>query len=224
MSGTIETMEEYPTIPKRPHGSASKFWVFDKIDGSNIRAGWSFKNGFNKFGSRKRLLGTDQGILAKAEYLIKLNEDAFNAVFLNRKLGIRKATCFFEFYGPHSFAGTHQPDDEHIVSLLDIFVEEAKVLPPGMLEVRTYLDVVSNQLPKFGFGNFPNLLCIGDINETLYDEVLNGTLNGMTFEGVVCKSSRSKSSLYPTMFKIKNKEWVKQVKKTISPVLWEEVL
>jgi hypothetical protein len=113
-------MKQYPTIPKQlKKCNATKFWVFDKLDGSNIRAEWSKKRGFYKFGSRKRLLGTDQGILARAEELIRFYEERFTMRFGEFK--IDRAICFFEFWGPSSFAGFHKKDDIlHRVSLIDI--------------------------------------------------------------------------------------------------------
>lgn len=79
-------MKEYPSIPTLPTQGSSSFahwkrnnnmseiYAFDKIDGSNIRAEWSSKRGFYKFGSRNRLLGSDQPIINKAEGLIKAQE------------------------------------------------------------------------------------------------------------------------------------------------------
>ena len=48
-------MKEYPSIPYRIHGDLDII-AFGKYDGSNIRAEWSQKKGFYKFGTRKRLL------------------------------------------------------------------------------------------------------------------------------------------------------------------------
>ena len=51
-------MKQYPSIS---HDIRSvQAYAFDKLDGSNIRAEWHPKKGFWKFGSRTRLLGTDQ--------------------------------------------------------------------------------------------------------------------------------------------------------------------
>ena len=62
-------MKSYPTIP-RQNRRLNYAYVFDKLDGSNIRAEWNPKKGFYKFGSRTRLLGTDQEFIAEAQELI----------------------------------------------------------------------------------------------------------------------------------------------------------
>jgi hypothetical protein len=43
-------MKTYPSISRDIVGQP--IYAFDKLDGSNIRAEWSKKNGFHKFGSR----------------------------------------------------------------------------------------------------------------------------------------------------------------------------
>ena len=53
-------MKSYRSIPfanKIPENET--FYVFDKLDGSNIRAEWNPKKGFYKFGSRSQLLTPD---------------------------------------------------------------------------------------------------------------------------------------------------------------------
>jgi len=44
-------MKSYPSIPGK-HTNGIPLTVFDKLDGSNIRAEWSKKRGFYKFGTR----------------------------------------------------------------------------------------------------------------------------------------------------------------------------
>jgi hypothetical protein len=46
------------------------FYVFDKLDGSNIRSEWNRKRGFDKYGTRARLLGVDDEIFGEAIPLI----------------------------------------------------------------------------------------------------------------------------------------------------------
>lgn len=55
-------MKQYPSI----NGQISyefPVYVWDKLDGSNIRAEWSKKNGFYKFGTRERLLDSTDKVL-----------------------------------------------------------------------------------------------------------------------------------------------------------------
>ena len=73
-------MKAYPTIPREVIRSMS-IYAFAKLDGSNIRAEWSRKKGFYKFGSRKRLLGTDQNTIPEAEELVRAQEKEFAETF-----------------------------------------------------------------------------------------------------------------------------------------------
>lgn len=205
-------MKSYPSIPKKSTGESTVFWAFDKIDGSNIRAEWTKKKGFCKFGSRHRLLGTDQGVLAKAEPLAKLKEDKFSFYF--KKMKIEKATVFFEFHGPNSFAGNHLETDEHQLSLIDI-----DVVGHGLMDPKDFFE-------SFGMTDFDaaKLLYTGPIDEVFIQQVKNGTLQGMTFEGVVCKARRNKRFEEATMFKIKNDAWIAKVKSSFDPALWETLL
>lgn len=205
-------MKQYPSIPKEPKGDVTHFWVFDKIDGSQIRAEWSKKRGMHKFGSRKRLLGTDQGILAKAELLAMAYEPVLASIFKAEKF--EKVTCFFEFYGPNSFAGNHIVNDEHRLALLDI-----DVYKHGMLSPASFLRLFNEASIET-----PKMLYYGLIDEKFRRSVVDGTLPGMTFEGVVCKSRQPKNWTQPVMFKIKSQAWIDKVKAKFDSSRWDELL
>ena len=205
-------MKKYPTIPKKPKGKTTKFWLFPKIDGSNIRAEWSEKKGFNKFGSRKRLLGKDQGLLYKSKYLIEAFEEDFSSIFKINK--IKKAVCFFEFSGPGSFAGNHLETDEHQVTLIDV-----DIYNKGLISPEVFLEMFEKtNIP------IPPLLYMGPVDHELRNEIEAGDFPGSTFEGVVAKGSFSKRHSVPNMFKIKNKNWISKVKEKFDKSLWEQLL
>lgn len=191
-------MKEYPSIPKfGPKGL--HYYFFDKLDGSNIRAEWTRKHGtFSKFGSRTQLLGSDHPTLGEAIQIVK---DKYE-VELNtrlRELQIPKAVCFFEFYGPNSFAGNHVPTDKKTVTLFDVSVH-----PKGILSPKVFLDLTEGL-------DTPSLLHSGPMSEELVQAVLGGTLLGMTFEGVVAKANQGTPGL-PPMFKLKNRAWLDKLK------------
>lgn len=48
-------MKSYPSISKNPLLN-KEVYLFDKLDGSNIRAEWGSKQGFHKFGSLTKLI------------------------------------------------------------------------------------------------------------------------------------------------------------------------
>ena len=189
-------MKSYPIIPKQVEKISA--YAFAKLDGSNIRAEWSKKKGFWKFGSRKRLLGPDQGTIFKAEALIKEQEDAYARIARENRW--ERCIFFFEFLGPNSFAGFHDENDAHEVVLLD-----ANPLRHGIIEPKEFVK-------KFESVKTAELLHHGSIDSTFVDQVKNGTLPGMPLEGVVCKAKNPRDSKLPIMFKIKSEAWLQRLK------------
>src|SRR5580700_353575 len=113
-------MKDYPTIPAAGHLLARSdagylgrpFVAFDKLDGSNIRAEWDRKKGWHLFGSRRRLLDGSRPLLGQAVGLILDGYgDGLAKVLVDDPAfqGTQEATAYFEFLGPHSFAGQHAP-------------------------------------------------------------------------------------------------------------------
>jgi len=205
-------MKKYPTIPREIR-KGIPIYGFDKLDGSNIRIEWSKKNSFHKFGSRKQLLSDDNPILKKAEsiFLQKYSED-LERIF--RKQQWQKAMAFVELWGQNSFAGNHEEDDEYTVTLFDIKKDKKGIiLPNEFLKLFSHLDIAK-------------LLYQGNINEDLIRAVKNRELEGMTFEGIVCKASQYKTPGIPLMIKIKSDEWVEKLRKKCAgnQKLFEELL
>lgn len=86
-------MKAYPSISKDIRTDVNIF-AFDKLDGSNIRAEWSKKKGFYKFGTKTRLLGTDDPIFGEAIGLIhKTYGESLTKVFKDEKY--ERAICNF---------------------------------------------------------------------------------------------------------------------------------
>jgi hypothetical protein len=187
-------MEQYPTVSINII-SSFPVYVFDKLDGSNIRVEWTLKNGFNKYGSRKVLMDKSHEFLGSA---IELFENKYKKSLedIFKKERWQKVTCFFEYHSPNSFAGFHA-DELHDVTFIDIHVYKKGYLSPNEF----YNIFKSIDIPK--------LLYNGTVNKTLIDSVNNGTLQGMTFEGVVCKAMQKRKYI---MFKIKNKAWLDKLK------------
>lgn len=196
-------MKKYPSIPNdaeagRPSWGGPTLYVFDKLDGSNVRAEWTRKKGFWKFGKRNHLVGQDDSLLGEAQGLIESKYgDDLARIFTEMRLD--KAIAFFEYYGPNSFAGNHE-DEEHTVTLLDVAPHKR-----GIIEPREFLK-------RFGGLEHPALLHQGNVNHEFAEGVRNGELEGMSFEGVICKGKYSQRLGHPFMFKIKNRAWVDKVR------------
>ena len=185
-------MKTYPTISAKIE-RVIIIYAFAKLDGSNIRAEWSKGKGFYKFGSRNRLLGTDQDFIHEAEPLIKLKyEKDISKIF--SKNDWDRAICFFEFLGPNSFAGTHQ-NETHDIILFDV-----NPYKKGILEPKEYLKY-------FGDLDIAKLLYHGMCDQVFVDSVIQSTLEDIPLEGCVCKAKNQKNTPTPVMFKIKSEAW-----------------
>jgi hypothetical protein len=192
-------MKAYPSITTKLDFSKS-YHLFDKLDGSNIRAEWSPKQGFYKFGSRTQLLTTEQAPLYPSIESFKAKyEDDLSSRF--SKVKFERSVCFFEWVGPNSFAGSH-PDSVTNMSpvLIDIAVYKKGLMPPEkFIDFTDGLDI-------------PKVLHIGKISEELFQSVRTRTLPGMTFEGVICKGEFSQREGGPIMGKIKSNDWLDKLK------------
>jgi hypothetical protein len=185
-------MKAYPSIS---HERRFDLYVygFDKLDGSNIRAEWSKKKGFYKFGSRTQLIDANSGVLNEAPDLIRSKyEKDLAEVFLKERY--EQAICFFEFHGPSSVAGTHFPEP-HDVTLIDV-----NPYKRGILEPKAFLDF-------FGHVDHARLVYQGVLTEDIIEQVRAKTIDGITCEGVVFKSKHDKKTQIPIMFKVKTSEW-----------------
>tara|TARA_R110002110_G_scaffold114061_9_gene282817 strand:+ start:931 stop:1542 length:612 start_codon:yes stop_codon:yes gene_type:complete len=184
-------MKTYPKISAEI--SFLKIYAFDKLDGSNIRAEWSRKRGFYKFGTRHRMLGEDDKTFGEAIGLIqdKYSKDISDIM---KKARFDKGVFFFEFFGESSEFGWHDEIETHDVVLFD-----ANIAKKGMFPPKEFLKL---------FGNLDTaaLLYTGNPNNIFLEKVRNGTLPGMTFEGVVCKAKHPKKPGV-LMFKVKSLDW-----------------
>lgn len=203
-------MKQYPSISDRPV-TTNPIYAFDKLDGSNIRVEWSPKQGFYKFGTRKRLLTAQDEKLGKAISIFKeIWEPVLPKIFARQRWH-HGAILFFEFYGPKSFAGHHAFTDAHRLSLIDVNPYKQGLLPP-----KEFADI-------FGELDSAKLLYQGDVTPEFIQSVRSGTLSGMSFEGVVCKAHHPKKGV--TMFKLKNQAWYDKLKEVYkdNPTLIEEL-
>ncbi len=87
------------------------------------------------------------------------------------------ATCFFEFFGPSSFAGVHIEDEVQDVVLFDVSAEKR-----GMLEPREFIRT-------FGDLDIAKVLYHGNPTDEFVTSVRNGSLSGMTLR-VSCVRAR----------------------------------
>lgn len=187
-------MKHYPSI-NSSIAYSQYVYAFDKLDGSNIRAEWTPKQGFFKFGSRTKLIERSTPVLGESiDLIMKTYADELDRIFSHNKY--EKVTCFFEFYGDNSFAGQHV-DEEHKVILFDIAPLKKGFIPPHEI-IRSY-----------GSLRLPKLVYSGYVDLDFVRKVRNSELSGITFEGVVCKTRSGNTLDY---FKIKTQKWLDKLK------------
>ncbi len=191
-------MKSYPSILKEIQYGLPVY-VFDKLDGSNIRAEWDKKKGFWKFGSRNVLIDDKHEFLGESISLIKSLEGELMKCFSKERWD--KGIVFFEFGGANSFAGNHVKEDTKSVTLIDVMPYKQ-----GMLNPDEFLDIFAPVVP------IPNFVFRGGINKDIEKEIREGTMEGITFEGVVCKAKKNKKIDSPIMFKIKTFAWLHKLK------------
>jgi hypothetical protein len=190
-------MKSYPSINKEIRNDIY-IYAFDKLDGSNIRAEWNSKRGFYKFGTRTQLMD-ESSSFGKSIPLIKEKfEKDLTAIF--KEQGWKDALCFFEYHGPSSFAGSHNFEEKMTATLIDVNpYKEGIMLPTEFIKYFGHLDTAK-------------VLYEGYVGTELFDKVKQSTLEGMTFEGVVCKGANDKKTKMPIMFKIKSQAWLDKLK------------
>lgn len=191
-------MKPYPSIE---YASECRLPIvaFDKLDGSNVRAEWSSKQGWYKFGTRHRLVGEDDPVFGQVRRLV-LNKYGDPLAAALRQARYQSATCFFEMWGPGSFAGSHDLSQPQTVTLFDVAPFNRGILPPD-----DFLKLVDSM-------DHAAVLYRGPVTPEFIEQVRDGSLPGMTFEGVVCKSANDKRTKMPVMFKQKSRAWLDRLR------------
>jgi len=206
-------MKEYPSIPRINDDLIGRSCIsFYKYDGSNIRSEYSKKKGWYKWGTRRRLFDkTDRDygcaieIFQKeyAESLEKIIRDVYKA---------EKAIAFLEFFGPHSFAGKHEPgellgadsNDPKQLVLFDINIHRKGIVGPKEF------------IKNFGNLKIPDVIYEGFITEEFLENVRHSRypIN----EGVVCKGGEG-HKLWMT--KVKSWDYLRRLKEKFGEC-WKE--
>jgi hypothetical protein len=188
-------MKAYPSIPR--NFREFQAYIFDKLDGSNIRMEWTRKGGWVKFGARNRLMDESDSLLGEAKPLFfETMADKLAKIAVDQRWD--RIIAFAEFYGPNSFAGNHVIGESKQLTLFDVNVHKKGILGP-----RQFLKIFGDEefIPKF-FG-------IHNWTRGFLETVRDGSFEGPTFEGVVGKAGEGHKLI---MAKAKTQAWVDKVK------------
>jgi hypothetical protein len=212
-------MKHYPSI-NGPFDLPSNLFqlpchVFVKYDGSNLRAEWSKKNGWHKFGTRKRLIEENDPIFGIAFNLFKAKYgDGLEQIFRSCFKKTESFIVFFEFFGSKSFAGLHFPDDIYDVVLFDV-----NPVKKGILGPKEFLET-------FGSLNVAELLFESTLTQELIESIRTESVcvesklsvKSLVPEGVICKGGEG-HKLW--MCKIKTDRYKQELKNRFQGS-WEE--
>jgi hypothetical protein len=196
-------MIEYPSIRNTGKYKRIPVMLFDKVDGSNIRAKWTRKGGFKTFGTRTQLVNEDTPFWG--DVITLFNEslaDKLNTYF--SKLKADKLIVFGEFYGHNSFAGRHV-DEAHSIVPFDVYDEKIKAFMPPEKFYNELGSIVT--IPKVWETNV-------ELNAELIQSVRCGYYG--VFEGVICKGLHRDGSFSGgvPMYKIKTTSYLQKLKET----------
>lgn len=187
-------MKSYPSMAR---GCVQHFraHVFDKADGSNLRFEWSKKRGWYKYGTRNHLFDQTDPVFGSAIDVFQ-NGLAQGIADVAKSQRWDKAVVFAEFFGPHSFAGVHLPEDPKFLALFDVSPLRKGILPPAEF------------LKLFGHLEITKFLGVVDWNSDYVARVRRGEVEGITFEGVVAKGMVNRELV---MEKAKTQAWIDKV-------------
>ena len=197
-------MKQYPTIlHANQAGYGRPCIAFVKLDGSNIRAEWSPKRGWSKFGSRHRMIDESDLQLGHAVTLFKSElADELERRFRERewkRLGVRNFVVFCEYVGPNSFAGYHPDSKEE----MELYLFDVNPTPRDFLPPKEFVE-------RFGDLRIPEIVYQGNFNRELVAEVRAGSINGhLLAEGIVAKGFVHKKIW---MAKAKTAAWIERLR------------
>lgn len=181
-------MKEYPSIDGPSKAPRQPCYGFVKYDGSSLRAEWSKKRGWYKWGTRHCMLDQNDPIFGRAVplFLQKYGDD-LPRVFATEKLfrGVTNVIVFFEFFGEKSFSGTHYPDTDQ---QWDVVLFDVNPVKKGMISPKEFID-------HFGHLKVAEHIYTGNMNEELIQNVRKETMplesayavKTQIPEGIVCK-------------------------------------
>ena len=206
-------MTEYPTIINSSKAPRGHCVGFVKFDGSNFRAKYTQKQGFNLYGSRRELIDESHQFLGEAVTIFKRDYQAILTEKFKKDKSLRnerEIVVYGEFFGAKSFAGIHQPDDPKELVIFDVLVGHKNhwfYTPMDFIEEFQSLVKI------------PPVLYLGNMNDELIEQVRTGAYTAefhkqtgnkfKLFEGLVCKGTQTRGDFRGKvwMCKIKTNEY-----------------
>lgn len=209
-------MKTYPSIDGISCGYLNKLIgqecvCFMKCDGSGLRFEWSKKTGWDKFGTRNRLFDISDKEYGRS---IKTFNDNFGvklAENLKQNFNkIEKAIVFCEFYGPSSFAGHHNFDEDMELCLFDVDIHKK-----GYVDPFTFAKMFKEfKIPKIYYEGTLSLDLIKNIKDGCF-----GDNEGVVIKGVY-NDRKQHHNIW--MIKVKTNYWLNKIKESGYKQILEE--
>lgn len=206
-------MIEYPSIQNSSKAPRKECIAFDKLDGSNFRAKWTQKRGFDVFGTRTQLIDETTLYWSDMVHVFKNTlDEKLDEIFRKEFRNEREICVFGEYFGAKSFAGRHDLNEEKKIVVFDILVGHKlrKFIKP-----RQFVKLLDGQV------EIPRVVYEGNLNEDFIARVRADEFN--TFEGVICKGTQSvgNASGGIWMAKIKTQRYLDSLKASFGEE-WEK--
>ena len=176
--------------------------AFYKYDGSNLRWEYSPKRGWYKYGTRTQLFNAQTPLYNQA---IQLYNDTIGPLVVEQVKQVygpktERITAFTEFYGPSSFAGSHDFDEAKILKLFDVSVYKRGFIPP-----KQFVQLFSTSEYSAA------VIYEGSLSMQFIDNVRNGAYP--VTEGVICKGDGWST-------KVKTRAYLERLKQ-VNSTAWE---
>lgn len=203
-------MKSYWSIPGPSKAPQKPCIAFYKYDGSNVRAEWSKKRGWYKFGTRNQTIDESSALFGPMIPLfLETFGDSIPKILKDNKeyRGVDRIIAFCEYFGPSSLGMWHDWDELHNIGelrLIDINVHKRGfVLPRQFVNDFGHLDQCAEVVYE---GNF---------NKQLIEDVWNGEYpvrEGIVAKGVLPnQKGRPEHGLW--MAKCKTAWWFEEIKR-----------
>jgi hypothetical protein len=191
-------MFRYPPIARSTGTGFREFdaYVFDKIDGRNLRFEWSRKRGWYKSGTRELLFDETDPDVGRALPLFR-QQLATPLENIARCERWDHLIAFVECWTLHSLSGILRTDEEMRLTVFDL----ARPDRDEMVGPREFLALMG----KAEIGYVPRFLGQHRWTRGFVQRVWQGDVDGVTFEGVVGKSTDG------YMAKAKTQAWVNTI-------------
>jgi hypothetical protein len=225
-------MRHYGSIPRFKDDKrllGEDVFAFNKLDGQNLCVKYlPKKNDFQSFGSRRMVIDEHSEVLGDAVAFFKRSDIpmalseivAENSKKRGEFNGVDEITFYFEWWGEHSFAGFHEPNDRMRLSLIDVW-EKKK----GLIEPKEFLKIFYNVETL----DCPELIYKGKLTNEFINSIESNdwTQPNALFpnvkEGVVItRSTRLPGQTLPKC-KVKTKWWLDELHKKYTEDKWKEL-